>query len=185
MKILIAEDETVSARVLRLLLENEGHEVVVAADGEAAWARYHDEPVRVIISDWTMPGLDGLQLCRKVREHACRDYTYFILLTGADTGRENLRLAMDSGVDDFLSKPVDREVLSMRLRVAERILEYARQIRVLKELLPICMYCKRIRDDGDYWQQVENYIHAHTGSHFSHGICPDCFSREFPAQVVR
>ena len=181
MKILIAEDEAVSARILKLLLENEGHEVVSVADGSAAWALYHGEPFRVIISDWTMPGLDGLQFCRKVREHACRDYTYFILLTGADTGRENLRLAMDSGVDDFLSKPVDREVLSMRLRVAERILEYARQIKVLKELLPICMYCKRIRDDGDYWQQVESYIHQHTGSNFSHGICPDCFNHEFGA----
>jgi PleD family two-component response regulator len=185
MKILIAEDEAVSARVLKLLLEKEGHGVVVAGDGEAAWGRYQEEPVRVIISDWAMPGMDGLQLCRKVRELPRRDYTYFILLTGADTGRENLRLAMDSGVDDFLSKPIDREVLSMRLRVADRILDYARQIRVLKELLPICMYCKRIRDDGDYWQQVESYIHAHTGSNFSHGICPDCFSREFPAQGVR
>lgn len=185
MKILIAEDEAVSARILKLLLETEGHEVVVAADGESAWACYNAEPVRVIVSDWTMPGLDGLQLCRRVRDTGRKDYTYFILLTGADTGRENLRLAMDSGVDDFLSKPIDREVLSMRLRVAERILEYARQIRVLKELLPICMYCKRIRDDGDYWQQVENYIHAYTGSHFSHGICPDCFSREFPPREVR
>jgi sigma-B regulation protein RsbU (phosphoserine phosphatase) len=70
-------------------------------------------------------------------------------------------------------------VISMRLRVADRILEYARQIRILKDLLPICMYCKRIRDDGDYWQQVESYIHAHTGSNFSHGICPDCFTQEF------
>jgi hypothetical protein len=67
----------------------------------------------------------------------------------------------------------------MRLCVAERILEYARQIRLLKELLPICMYCKKIRDDGNYWQQLESYIHEHTGSHFSHGICPDCLRREF------
>ena len=64
------------------------------------------------------------------------------------------------------------------VRVAERILEFTTQIRVLKELLPICMYCKRIRDDSDYWQQVESYIHTHTGSNFSHGICPDCFQKE-------
>ncbi len=91
---------------------------------------------------------------------------------------------MDAGVDDFLPKPLDREVIMMRLRVAERILEYTTQIRVLKELLPICMYCKRIRDDQDYWQQVETYIHSHTGSNFSHGICPECFAQEmggFPA----
>ena len=66
----------------------------------------------------------------------------------------------------------------MRLRVAERILEFTTQIRQLKELIPICMYCKRVRDDQDYWQQVESYIHAHTGSNFSHGICPECFNKQ-------
>jgi sigma-B regulation protein RsbU (phosphoserine phosphatase) len=179
MKILIAEDDFVSVKVLQLSLEREGHDVVVAGDGEEAWKLFDSNPVRVIVSDWMMPGMDGLELCRKVRARPNTDYTYFIMLTAINTGRESLRCAMDAGVDDFLSKPLDREVVSMRLRVADRILEYARQIRILKELLPICMYCKRIRDDGDYWQQVESYLHAHTGSNFSHGICPDCFTREF------
>ena len=179
MNILIAEDDFVSVKVLQLTLEHEGHEVVVAGNGEEAWAMYDADPVRVIVSDWMMPGMDGLELCQKVRSRPKTDYTYFILLTAINTGRENLRLAMNAGVDDFLSKPLDREVISMRLRVADRILEYARQIRILKDLLPICMYCKRIRDDGDYWQQVESYIHTHTGSNFSHGICPDCFTQEF------
>ncbi len=181
MKILIAEDDFVSVKVLQLSLEHEGHTVVVAGNGEEAWQCYDADPVRVIVSDWMMPGMDGLELCRRVRNRTKTDYTYFILLTAINTGRDNLRQAMDSGVDDFLSKPLDREVISMRLRVAERILDYARQIRILKDLLPICMYCKRIRDDGDYWQQVENYLHTHTGSNFSHGICPECLSREFGA----
>jgi phosphoserine phosphatase RsbU/P len=178
MKILIAEDDFVSVRVLQLTLEHEGHEVIVAENGEKAWALHDADPVRVIVSDWMMPGMDGLDLCKKVRARPKTDYTYFILLTAIHTGRENMRLAMAAGVDDFLSKPLDREVISMRLRVADRILDYTRQIRILKNLLPICMYCKRIREDGNYWQQVENYIHEHTGSNFSHGICPDCFTRE-------
>lgn len=181
MKILIAEDDFVSVKVLQLSLEREGHEVLVAGDGQEAWNLFDANPVRVIVSDWMMPGMDGLELCQKVRARPKTDYTYFILLTAINTGRDSLRRAMDAGVDDFLSKPLDREMISMRLRVADRILEYARQIRILKELLPICMYCKRIRDDGDYWQQLESYLHAHTGSNFSHGICPDCFSREFGA----
>jgi sigma-B regulation protein RsbU (phosphoserine phosphatase) len=181
MKILIAEDDFVSVKVLQLTLEREGHEVVVASNGEEAWKLFDAQPVRVVVSDWLMPGMDGLELCEKVRNRPRTDYTYFILLTAINTGRDSLRRAMDAGVDDFLSKPLDREVISMRLRVADRILDYARQIRILKELLPICMYCKRIRDDGDYWQQVESYLHAHTGSNFSHGICPDCFTREFGA----
>ena len=65
----------------------------------------------------------------------------------------------------------------MRLRVAERIVEFATQLRQLKELLPICMYCKKIRDDENYWHAVESYISQQTGSNFSHGICPECFEK--------
>jgi CheY-like chemotaxis protein len=178
MKILIAEDDPVSVKILQFTLEHYGHEVVSAADGEEAWQIFDREPVRVIVSDWMMPRLDGLELCQKVRSRPKTDYTYFILLTAINTGRENLRKAMDAGIDDFLTKPLDREAVMMRLRVAERILEFTTQIRQLKELIPICMYCKRVRDDQDYWQQVESYIHAHTGSNFSHGICPECFNKQ-------
>ncbi|MGV3531040.1 MAG: response regulator [Chthoniobacteraceae bacterium] len=178
MKILVAEDDPVSVKILQLTLEHYGHEVITTASGQEAWEAFDREPVRTIVSDWMMPGMSGLELCQKVRQRPKTDYTYFILLTANTTGRENLREAMDAGIDDFLPKPLDREVIMMRLRVAERILEFSTQIRQLKELLPICMYCKRIRDDSDYWQQVESYIHTHTGSNFSHGICPDCFQKE-------
>ena len=178
MKILIAEDDPVSVKILKFTLEHYGHEVVVATSGSEAWEKFDAEPVRVIVSDWMMPGLDGLQLCAKVRERRQTDYTYFILLTAINTGRENLRQAMSAGIDDFLTKPLDREAILMRLRVAERILEFTTQIRVLKELIPICMYCKRVRDDSNYWDQVEHYIHEHTGSNFSHGICPECFDKQ-------
>ncbi len=179
MKILIAEDDPVSVKILQFTLQHYGHEVVVATSGTEAWTVFDADPVRVIVSDWMMPGLNGLELCRKVRERAKTDYTYFILLTAINTGRDNLREAMDAGIDDFLAKPLDREAILMRLRVAERILEFTTQIRVLKELIPICMYCKKVRDDSNYWDQVENYIHHHTGSNFSHGICPTCFDQKF------
>ena len=178
MKILIAEDDPVSVKILKFTLEHYGHEVVTATSGSEAWEKFEADPVRVIVSDWMMPGLDGLQLCAKVRARAKTDYTYFILLTAINTGRENLRQAMSAGIDDFLTKPLDREAILMRLRVAERILEFTTQIRVLKELIPICMYCKRVRDDSNYWDQVEHYIHEHTGSNFSHGICPECFDKQ-------
>ena len=177
MKILIAEDDPVSAKILQFTLENSGHQVIVAAHGKAAWDYFDREPVRVIVSDWMMPEMDGIELCAKVRARPKTDYTYFILLTAIHTGRENLRKAMDAGVDDFLTKPLDREGIMMRLRVAERIIEFTQQIRQLKELIPICMYCKKVRDDSNYWQAVETYIAHHTGSSFSHGICPDCFEK--------
>jgi phosphoserine phosphatase RsbU/P len=178
MKILIAEDDPVTVQILRFTLLHYGHEVVSASNGAEAWEKFDADPFRVIVSDWMMPGVDGLDLCRKVRERPKTDYTYFILLTAVNTGRENLRHAMDAGIDDFLTKPLDREAILMRLRVAERILEYTTQIRQLKELIPICMYCKRIRDDTNYWDQLETYIHMHTGSNFSHGICPECFASQ-------
>ncbi len=185
MKILIAEDDPVSVKILQITLEHSNHQVVTAASGSEAWEIFDREPIRVLVSDWMMPGMDGLELCRKVRGRPKTDYTYFILLTAINTGRDNLRQAMDAGIDDFLVKPLDREAIIMRLRVAERILEFTRQIRQLNELLPICMYCKRIRDDKDYWQQVEAYLHTHTGSNFSHGICPDCFAKEMRGMPVR
>ena len=178
MKILIAEDDPVSLKILQFTLEHYGHEVVAAKNGREAWEIFDAEPVRVIVSDWMMPEMDGLELCRRVRERPKTDYAYIILLTAIHTGRDNLRSAMDAGVDDFLTKPLDRESIMMRLRVASRILEFTQQIRTLKALIPICMYCKKVRDDGDYWQQVETYIHQCTGSNFSHGICPTCFEHE-------
>lgn len=176
MKILIAEDDLVSAKILQLTFEHFGHEVVAAADGLEAWNLFEREPFRVVVSDWMMPHIDGLELCAKVRSRPQTDYTYFILLTAIHTGRDSLRTAMDAGIDDFLTKPLDREAVMMRLRVAERILDFTKQIRQLKELLPICMYCKRVRDDSDYWQQVESYLHVHAGTNFTHGICPDCYT---------
>jgi CheY-like chemotaxis protein len=178
MKILVAEDDPVSVKILQFTLQHWGHEVLCAGNGEEAWEAFDKEPVRVIVSDWMMPGVDGLELCKKVRGRAKTEYTYFILLTANNTGRDNLRMAMDAGIDDFLTKPLDREAIYMRLRVAERILQFTTEIRQLKELIPICMYCKRVRDDRDYWQQVETYIHHQTGTNFSHGICPDCFNRQ-------
>ena len=177
MRILIAEDDPVSSKILQFTLENGGHEVIAVNTGLAAWEAFNASPTRVIISDWMMPDMDGLELCARVRSRPKTDYTYFILLTAIHTGRENLRKAMNAGVDDFLTKPLDREGVMMRLRVAERIIEFTQQIRQLKELIPICMYCKRIRDDSNYWQALESYIAEHTGSNFSHGICPECFER--------
>jgi phosphoserine phosphatase RsbU/P len=181
MKILVAEDDPVASKVLKLTLEQVGHTVSVVKDGAAAWDLLLIEPFAVVVSDWMMPEVDGLQLCRRIRELTDRDYTYFILLTANHAGRDNLNIAMDAGIDDFLQKPLDREAIWMRLRVAERILAFSKQVRQLGELLPICAYCKKIRDDGTYWKQIESYIQEHTGSAFSHGVCPECFEQQLKA----
>ena len=176
-KVLTVEDDAVSRTVLRQAIRKLGHEVVEAVNGEAAWAMLAQEPVRVVVSDWAMPQMDGLELCRRIRRMAGNDYTYFILLSARDATGENQQAAADAGVDDFLSKPLNFDELWTRLRVAERILRFTTQVRQLEEMLPICSYCKKIRDDQNYWQQIEGYINERTGSEFSHSICPDCYQR--------
>lgn len=178
MKILTVEDDAVSRAVLRQALQRLGHEAVEASDGDAAWELLQKTAsVRVVVSDWNMPHSDGLELCKRVRGRAGTDYVYFILLSSRDATGENRAAAADAGVDDFLTKPLDFAELWTRLRVAERILQYTTQVRQLEELLPICSYCKKIRDDQNYWQQIEGYISERTGSDFSHSVCPDCFQR--------
>tara|TARA_B110000483_G_scaffold88474_1_gene109118 strand:+ start:151 stop:741 length:591 start_codon:yes stop_codon:yes gene_type:complete len=176
-QILAIEDDPVARRVLRQALTKLGHEVVEAEDGEAALDAMARENFRVIVSDWLMPNMDGLEFCRRVRERPAEEYVYFILLTGRLASAENEREAADAGVDDFLSKPLDMNELWMRLRVAERILKFATQVRMLEAFLPICSYCKKVREDSNYWTQIESYINTRTGTDFSHSVCPDCYER--------
>jgi phosphoserine phosphatase RsbU/P len=185
-KILTVEDDLVARAVLRQALRRLGHESIEASDGEAAWEMMQKhEGVRVVVSDWTMPNSDGLTLCRKIRSRVGAEYTYFILLTSRDATEENQTVAADAGVDDFLSKPLDFAELWMRLRVAERILRYTTQVRQLEEMLPICSYCKKIRDDQNYWRQLEGYISERTGSDFSHSVCPDCYTSQVMPEIEK
>jgi sigma-B regulation protein RsbU (phosphoserine phosphatase) len=174
MKILIAEDEPVAAKILQRALESFGYEVIPNCNGADAWEAFDREPVRIIVSDWLMPNLDGLGLCQKVRSRKETLYTYFILLTSQETKPENYDLATEAGVDDFLTKPLDRPTIRMRLRVAERILQFTTEIRQLKDLIPMCTRCRKIRNDDNYWQLVETYIKEQTGTKFTNGICPAC-----------
>jgi DNA-binding response OmpR family regulator len=177
MKVLTVEDDAVARTVLRQALRKLGHEVEEAVDGEAAWDLCQSDSFRVVVSDWVMPKSDGLDLCRRIRSRTASEYVYFILLTSNDASEDNQRVAADAGVDDFLTKPLNVNELWNRLRVAQRILRFATQVRQLEELLPICSYCKKIRDDQNYWQQMEGYINERTGSEFSHSVCPDCYQR--------
>jgi sigma-B regulation protein RsbU (phosphoserine phosphatase) len=177
-RILMAEDDPISARILQATLSKFGYEPVLARDGAEAWDKFDREPFRVIVSDWMMPGLDGLALCEKVRAREQTLYTYFILLTANRTKAENYELASAAGVDDFLSKPLDREAIRIRLAVAERILKYTAEIRQLRQMIPICVYCRKVRDEQECWDPVETYIQKHTGSRFTHAACPTCYAQE-------
>ena len=135
MKILIAEDDAVSRTILRRALEKLGHGCLAASDGEEAWGLYKENPdIDVIISDWMMPGVDGLELCRRVRDHGREGYTYFIFLTALGD-REHLLQGLEAGADDYLSKPLDRDELGMRLTSALRVTELHRRLAFQNEEL--------------------------------------------------
>lgn len=185
MKILVAEDDMISRKLLTTTLKQFGHEVRAFDNGADAWTEFDATPVRVIVSDWLMPGVDGLDFCRKVRARAQTEYTYFILLTANVQGKDTYMEAMNAGIDDFLAKPLDRDQIWMRLKVAERILKYATTIQALESMLPICSYCKNVRDDNNYWQQVETYLSKRTGTSFSHSVCPTCYTQKVKPELDR
>jgi DNA-binding response OmpR family regulator len=105
------------------------------------------------------------------------------MLLTALSGRANYLEGMDAGADDFVTKPFERHELHARLRVAERVLGLHRTVRQLEGLLPICSYCKRIRDEQESWSQVEEYVSRRTEAQFTHGICPDCYEHHLKPQL--
>ncbi len=182
MKVLIVEDDPIARLYIEAALAVLELETVVAADGEEALNLIEAEPIRLVVSDWMMPRIDGLELCRRIRARG-GEYVYFILLTQMSASPENEDAAIEAGVDDFLSKPVNPRELKIRLHVARRILEYTARIQRLESFIPICSYCKKVRDDQNYWQRIESYINERTGSEFSHSVCPDCYKVEIVPQL--
>jgi phosphoserine phosphatase RsbU/P len=122
MQILIAEDERITRRNLHRQLERWGHDVVAAEDGAEAWDLLQEKDVPIVITDWVMPRMDGLQLVQRIRGRTDARYVYIILLT-SKTEKQDIVAGMDAGADDFLSKPVDRNELQARLRAGIRIIE--------------------------------------------------------------
>ena len=184
MKVLVVEDQFVAQIALQGALESMGHEVVLADDGEEAWNILADRTLRVVVSAWRVNRLDGLDLCRRIREHRA-DYVSFILLTREQASNEHLEEAFAAGVDNFLTKPIDVRELKLCLYVALRILNFTSEIGRLQSLLPVCSYCKKIRDDHNYWQLLETYIIEQTGTKFSHGICPECYNIHILPQLEK
>lgn len=191
MRILIAEDDAISRRVLEATLVKWGYEVVIANDGTEAWETLRSEGAPMLaILDWMMPGLDGPEVCKKLRQMAHPAPPYVILLT-ALTRKEDVVVGLQAGADDYLTKPFDRGELHARVQVGLRVLDLQRKlaeriaeleealsrVKQLQGLLPICAYCKRVRDDQNYWQQVESYLTGHSEARFSHSICPECYSK--------
>jgi DNA-binding response OmpR family regulator len=172
--VLVVEDDAVTRTVLAMQLRRLGHTVLEAEDGVSGWSMVQQLHPQIVITDWMMPNMDGLRLCRNIREEQRTAYTYLIILTAVDRKAGYLE-GMEAGADDFVAKPAEVGELEVRMRVGERILRLQSEVRQLEGLLPICEKCKKIRAAGDRWEQVEHYISQRSEAQFSHGICPECY----------
>ena len=194
MKILTAEDDSTSRMLLEAMLKKWGYEVISTCDGNEAWAAMQvDDPPQLVVLDWMMPGLDGVAVCRKIREWDAASGAYVILLTAMGDKKDVVK-GLDAGANDYITKPFDKNELHARVKVGQRMVELQNalatkidelqkaldHVKTLQGILPICMHCHRIRNDEESWQRLEQYLEHHSDAEFSHSICPECLEKHYP-----
>ena len=187
-RVLVADDDRMARRLVEAALTSAGYPFVSMGDGVAAReALTAQDGPDVALLDWMMPGLSGPEVCRQVREIPRPVSPYLILLTSRD-GVPDIVAGLDAGADDYIVKPFRPEELRARVGVGARMVALQRDLldrmkelqaalaseHQLQGLLPICAYCKKIRNDQNYWQQVETYVTQHSAAQFTHSICPEC-----------
>jgi DNA-binding response OmpR family regulator len=192
-KVLIVEDDPFFQRVLQKRVAGEGYQVKVAADGREGMKNIVAFEPDLVISDWMMPEVDGLELCQSVKTGLKEAAPYFILLTAKGEISSRL-LGLETGADDYLVKPCDPGELMARVRAGLRIVLLNQELREtmarlqhandelvslndsmkrLTELLPLCSVCHKVRD-GDTWRHLDEYLKVRGRMDFSHGLCPEC-----------
>lgn len=191
LKVLVADDEPVSRTVGGAMLKKAGYRVVFAPDGDEAWRELSgDDPPALALLDWEMPGLQGPEIVQRLRGRAAASPTYVILLTSRDSSADIVQ-GLRAGADDYVTKPADEDELVARVNVGARVVqlqtaladrvrsleEALANVKALQTLLPMCAYCKSIRNDQNYWERVETYFSQHSNVSFTHSYCPDCYER--------
>jgi sigma-B regulation protein RsbU (phosphoserine phosphatase) len=191
LQVLVADDEPVSRTVVGAMLKKAGYPVIFAPDGDQAWQRLNsDDPPSIVLLDWEMPGIQGPEVVERLRALQASTPTYVILLTSRDTSADIVR-GLRAGADDYVTKPANEDELIARVNVGARVVQLqlalADRVRSLEEalanvqalqtLLPMCAYCKSVRNDQNYWEKVETYFQQHSNVSFTHSYCPNCYER--------
>mgnify|MGYP000011619223 FL=1 len=194
MRILIAEDDPTSHKILKTILEKWDYEVISTFNGkEALKVLMSEESPDIAILDWMMPGMDGVEVVKKVKSEKKRDVPVYIIMLTALADKSKIVEGLNAGADDYVTKPYDREELLARLNVGKRMIELQKElvqkikelqdaldhIRTLQGIIPICSICHKIRTDADSWEKLEKYVEDHSDAQFSHGICPDCMAKYY------
>ena len=199
LQVLVADDEPVSRTVVGAMLKKAGFVVQYAPDGAQAWQRLQSpNPPSLALLDWEMPGLQGPEVVEKIRGSQSQAPTYVILLTSRDTSADIVS-GLRAGADDYVTKPANEDELIARVNVGARVVrlqqaladrvrsleEALANVKALQTLLPMCAYCKSIRNDQNYWQKVETYFSQHSGVSFTHSYCPSCYDRYVLPELER
>lgn len=193
-KILVVDDEAEVARGTAHALTSAGYVTALAFDGEEALRNAESFLPHLILSDRDMPGIDGLELCRRIKASGHTADCLVVIISGTHTATGDRVTGLGAGADCYVLRPItNRELLAwveafarivcltreLRARNAELVVALAK-VKSLHGLLPICAGCKKIRDDQGYWSQVEVYVEQHSSATFTHGVCPHCVKKYFP-----
>ena len=193
----MADDEPVSRSVVGAMLRKAGYAVMYAPDGDEAWRQLDAaNPPSIALLDWEMPGLQGPEVIQRIRAKNSQTPTYVILLTSRDSSADIVQ-GLRGGADDYVTKPAHEDELIARVSVGARVVQLqaalAERVRSLEEalanvqtlqtLLPMCAYCKSVRNDQNYWEKVETYFSQHSGVSFTHSYCPTCYDRFVRPQI--
>jgi sigma-B regulation protein RsbU (phosphoserine phosphatase) len=199
MIVLIADDLDINRKLLRSLLTADGYDVIEASDGSEAFQILQGANGPIVgLIDWEMPEMEGIEVCRQTRALASSAPIYLILLTVRDS-KQDIVAGLKAGANDYITKPFDKtemlarvgigkQMVQLQQALTERVEELREALVSVKQLgglLPICSYCKKIRDDQNYWQQVEAYVGKHSEAQFSHSICPTCYEDIVKPEMVK
>lgn len=198
LSVLYVEDDAAAREEIAVFLKRRVAGLVTASNGEEGLALFRRDRPDLVVTDIQMPVMNGLTMARAMRE----EYRGIpIIVTTAHSDIANMLEAIDIGVDQYVMKPVDSGKLAAAVEKCAEIIEYRRahkrflaereqliadlrkalaEIKTLQGILPICSFCKKIRDDKEVWTQLENYISEHTDAQFSHSFCPDCARKMYP-----
>ena len=183
--ILIVDDEESILNSLRKDLVSENYSVTTALSGEEALKSLHSNHFDLVISDLVMPGIDGIRVLQEAK--TIDPEISVIILTGYGDMTSAIA-ALRVGADDYLLKPCDIDELLLRITRSFEKQEAFRKIKLYENILPICVYCKNIRDDtgtepgNGKWMRMEEYIHLKSGTRISHGCCPECYLKLNPKE---
>ncbi len=187
--IVVADDDAVGRELVSRVLEKAGHPTVTASDGERAWELIQQEKPPLVVLDWDMPRMSGIDVLRRVKLSIERAPAYVLLLTSRTDLHDRVH-GLSVGADDYLTKPFAPAELVARVQVGLRVVQLQRSLSArvteleqalahvhrLEQLLPICGTCKRIQS-GEAWHELEGFLSSNTGVRFSHGACPACAER--------